>query len=85
MVLEISINGGAFNDITTGGNAFTAGGYTRTIDVTFGSQLAGRPAWSGLSGGSTAAPTYITSTINLPAAAAGQPINMINPDALKKR
>ena len=30
MVLEISINGGAFNDITTGGNAFIAGGYTRT-------------------------------------------------------
>ena len=33
-------------------------------------------AWSGLSGGTTAAPTYITSTINLPAAAAGQPIKL---------
>jgi subtilisin-like proprotein convertase family protein len=76
MVLEISINGGAFNDITTGGNAFIAGGYTRTIDATFGSPIAGRPAWSGLSGGSTAAPTYITSTINLPAAAAGQPVKL---------
>ncbi|HEV7949249.1 MAG TPA: proprotein convertase P-domain-containing protein, partial [Glaciihabitans sp.] len=76
MVLEISINGGAFNDITTGGNAFTAGGYTRTIDATFGNPLAGRPAWSGLSGGTTAAPTYITSTINLPAAANGQPIKL---------
>ncbi len=76
MVLEISINGGAFNDITTGGNAFIAGGYTRTIDATFGSPIAGRLAWSGLSGGTTAAPTYITSTINLPAAAAGQPIKL---------
>ena len=76
MVLEISINGGAFNDITTGGNAFIAGGYTRTIDSTFGSPIAGRLAWSGLSGGTTAAPTYITSTINLPAAAAGQPIKL---------
>jgi hypothetical protein len=76
MVLEISINGGAFNDITTGGNAFIAGGYTRLIDSTFGSPIAGRNAWSGLSGGTTAAPTYITSTINLPAAAAGQPIKL---------
>jgi subtilisin-like proprotein convertase family protein len=76
MVLEISINGGAFNDITTGGNAFIAGGYTRTIDATFGSPIAGRLAWSGLSGGTTATPTYITSTINLPAAAAGQPIKL---------
>ena len=76
MVLEISINGGAFNDITTGGNAFIAGGYTRLIDSTFGSPIAGRNAWSGLSGGTTAAPTYITSTINLPAAANGQPIKL---------
>jgi len=76
MVLEISINGGAFNDITTGGNAFIAGGYTRTIDATFSSPIAGRQAWSGLSGGTTAAPTYITSTINLPAAANGQPVKL---------
>jgi subtilisin-like proprotein convertase family protein len=76
MVLEISINGGAFNDITTGGNAFIAGGYTRTISGGFSSPIGGRQAWSGLSGGTTAAPTYITSTINLPAAAAGQPIKL---------
>jgi subtilisin-like proprotein convertase family protein len=76
MVLEISINGGAFGDITTGGNAFIAGGYNRTISGTFSSPIAGRLAWSALSGGTTAAPTYITSTINLPAAAAGQPIKL---------
>jgi len=76
MVLEISVNGGVFSDITSGGNAFIAGGYTRTIDSTFGSSLSGRQAWSGLSGGTTAAPTYITSTINLPAAAAGQPVQL---------
>ncbi|MFM9904214.1 MAG: carboxypeptidase regulatory-like domain-containing protein [Pyrinomonadaceae bacterium] len=76
MVLEISINGGAFADITTGGNAFIAGGYTRTIASTFSNPIAGRMAWSGLSGGTTAAPTYITSTINLPAAAAGQNIQL---------
>jgi hypothetical protein len=76
MVLEISINGGAFSDITTGGNAFIAGGYNYTISSSFSSPIAGRMAWSGLSGGTTAAPTYITSTINLPAAAAGQPIKL---------
>ena len=76
MVLEISINGGAFSDITTGGNAFITGGYTHTISSTYSSPISGRMAWSGLSGGTTAAPSYITSTINLPAAAAGQPIKL---------
>ena len=76
MVLEISINGGAFVDITTGGNAFVAGGYTRTISTSFSNPIGGRMAWSGLSGGSTASPTYITSTINMPAAANGQPIKL---------
>jgi len=76
MVLEISINGGAFADITTGGNAFISGGYNRTISASFSSPIAGRLAWSALSGGTTAAPTYITSSINLPAAANGQPIKL---------
>src|SRR5262249_17372603 len=35
MVLEISINGGAFVDITTGGNNFIAGGYNATISTLF--------------------------------------------------
>ena len=76
MVLEISINGGAYNDITSGGNNFITGGYTRTISTAFGSPIAGRPAWSGLSAGTTSAPAYISSTINLPSAAAGQPIHL---------
>jgi hypothetical protein len=76
MVLEISINGGAFVDITVGSKAFIAGGYNRTISTGFSSPIAGRMAWSGLSGGTTAAPNYITSTINLPAAAAGQNIKL---------
>jgi hypothetical protein len=32
MVLEISVNGGVFSDITSGGNAFIAGGYNADID-----------------------------------------------------
>jgi hypothetical protein len=76
MVLEISINGGAFADITAGGGAFTAGGYNSTISTAFGSPIGGRPAWSGLSGGTSAAPTYITSTATLPTAAAGANIQL---------
>ncbi len=76
MVLEISINGGAFTDIITAGGSFVAGGYTGTIASGFSSPIAGRPAWSGLSGGTTTAPTYNTSTVNLPAAAAGQSIKL---------
>ncbi len=76
MVLEISINGGAFADITGGGNSFITGGYTRTISPNFSSPLANRAAWSGLSAGTTGSPAYITSTINLPTAAAGQNIQL---------
>ena len=76
MVLEISINGGPFADILTAGGTFGTGGYNSTISTSFASPIAGRQAWSGLSGGTTAAPAYITTTVNLPAAAAGQPIKM---------
>ncbi len=76
VVLEISINGGAWADVTAGGNNFISGDYNATISTSFSSPIGGRRAWSGLSGGTTAAPTYITSTINLPAAAAGQPIQL---------
>ncbi len=67
-VLEISIGGGAFTDIITAGGSFVTGGYNATISVNFSSPIAGRQAWSGASGG------FITTTVNLPAAAAGQNI-----------
>ncbi len=70
MVLEFSIDGGTtFNDITTGGNAFITGGYTGPISTSFASPIAGRQAWNGTNPGS---PAYITSSINMPAAALGQ-------------
>jgi hypothetical protein len=75
-VVEISINGGAYADIIAAGGTFVAGGYNSTISTGFASALAGRAAWSGLSGGTTAAPTYITTTINLPASANGQNIQL---------
>jgi HYR domain-containing protein len=69
-VLEISINGGAFTDIVTAGGSFVTGGYNATISTTFLSPIAGRMAWSGNSG------AFITTTVNLPAAAQGMPIKL---------
>ncbi len=77
MVLEISIptvNGGAFQDIITAGGTFASGGYNATLPTTFGNPLPSRMAWAGLSGGTAAAPTYITSSVNLPATAVGQSV-----------
>ncbi|MEP6787372.1 MAG: CHRD domain-containing protein [Acidobacteriota bacterium] len=76
MVLEISIDGFPYQDILAAGGSFVTGGYDHTIDPTFGSPIAGRQAWSGLSGGTTAAPTYITTTVNLPPAANGQIVRL---------
>jgi uncharacterized repeat protein (TIGR01451 family) len=64
-VLEISIDGGAFADIVTAGGSFVTGGYNGTISTNFSSPIAGRSAWTGSSGG------FITTTVKVPAAAAG--------------
>jgi hypothetical protein len=76
MVLEFSVDGGPFTDVTSGGNTFISGGYRAAISTAYFSPIAGRPAWTGLSGGTTAAPTYITSAINLPAAANGHNVQL---------
>ncbi|MBS1787863.1 MAG: S8 family serine peptidase, partial [Acidobacteria bacterium] len=69
-VLEIKIGAGAFTDIITAGGSFVTGGYNGTISLNFLSPIAGRMAWTGNSGG------YVTTTVNLPAAAAGQNIQL---------
>src|SRR5437773_4171419 len=76
MVLEISINGGAYVDILTAGGSFVTGGYNGTISNQFQSPLSGRAAWTAFSSGSADAPTYITTVVNLPAAASGQNIRL---------
>ena len=76
MVLDISINGGAFQDIVAAGGSFVIGGYNKTISTGFGSPIAGRMAWSGLSGGTEATPQSITTTVNLPVAAYGQLVRL---------
>ncbi len=76
-VMEIAIPGvagGAFQDILTAGGSFASGGYNSTLSTGFSNPLPGRMAWTGLSGGTAAAPTYITTVVNLPAAAAGQSV-----------
>jgi HYR domain/Secretion system C-terminal sorting domain len=69
-VLEISINGGAYQDIITAGGSFVAGGYTGIISSTFMNPLGGRNAWTNSSGG------FITTTVNMPPASAGQPCQL---------
>jgi len=69
-VLEIAIGSGAFTDITTAGGSFVTGGYNETIYGGFGNPLGGRRGWSGISFG------FISTVVNLPAAAAGQNIKL---------
>ncbi len=69
-VLEIKIGAGAFTDILAAGGSFVSGGYNGTISLLYSNSLAGRQAWSGNSGG------FITTSVDLPAAAAGQNIQL---------
>ena len=72
-VLEIKIGAGAFTDIVTAGGSFITGGYTGTVSSSFSSPLAGRSAWCNTSSGY---PAYVTTIVSLPAAAAGQTIQL---------
>ena len=56
-VLEISIDGGAFQDAAS---FILQGGYNGTISTCCGNPLAGRQAWTGSSGG------FITTSVTLP-------------------
>jgi uncharacterized repeat protein (TIGR01451 family) len=70
-VLEIKIGAGAFQDILDAGGSFASNGYNRSISVTnTDNPLFGRQVWSALS------PGFITTVVNLPAAAAGQSVQL---------
>jgi hypothetical protein len=70
-VLEISINGGAFTDIITAGGHFVLpGGYNGTISSGSLSPIAGRPAWTGNSGG------YISTRVQMPPTASFQNVRL---------
>ncbi|HEY8559187.1 MAG TPA: M36 family metallopeptidase [Pyrinomonadaceae bacterium] len=68
--LEISIGGGAFQDIITAGGRFIQNGYTGLLGAGANNPLANRSGWSGNSNG------YITTIVQLPTAAAGQNIRL---------
>ena len=69
-VLEIKVGtGGTFTDIVTAGGSFAQGGYTGTINASYGNPLKSRSAWIYSTG---SAP--ITTVVNLPASAAGQSV-----------
>jgi hypothetical protein len=70
-VLEISINGGGFQDIVTAGGLFIENAYNGTINPATDSPIAGRQAWTGSSSGA-----FITSTAQLPATANGQNVRL---------
>lgn len=69
-VLEISINGGAYQDILVGGGLFLENGYNGTINPNTVSQIAGRQAWTSSTSG------FVTTTAQLPPAANGQNIRL---------
>jgi transposase-like protein len=69
-VLEIQISTNAFTDITNNGGSWVANGYNRKIDTLYESPLSNRWAWSGTSGG------FVTTTVSLPPASAGQTIQL---------
>ena len=72
-VLEIKVGGGAFSDIVAAGGSFVTGGYTGTVSTAFANPIGGRSAWCAVSAGY---PAYTTTPVNLPAAAAGQTIQL---------
>jgi hypothetical protein len=67
-VLEIAIDGAPFADILVAGGSFVSNGYVGTIDTGSSSPIGGRQAWTGNSGG------YVTTVVDLPAAAAGHSV-----------
>jgi hypothetical protein len=79
-VLEIRVANGAFQDILDAGGSFVSGGYNMVISgdeypISDNNPLAGRQAWSGMSG-PFSTNSYITTIVQLPAAAAGQTIQL---------
>jgi hypothetical protein len=74
-VLEIKMGSGAFQDIEAAGGSFVTGGYDGVISNCCQNPLANRRGWSGKSGPNPD-PVFVNVKVNLPAAAAGQTIQL---------
>jgi autotransporter-associated beta strand protein len=70
-LVEISINGGSFQDVSAAGGSFLAGGYSGTLSSGYQNPLGGRSAWYGSN--DTA---YTLTRISLPASVAGKTIQL---------
>lgn len=69
-VLEIAIDGGAFQDILAAGGQFVSGGYTATLPACCGGNPLGqRNAWAGRT-----QDTFLNTRVTLPAAAVGRTV-----------
>jgi hypothetical protein len=74
-VLEIRMGDGEWQDILDAGGAFRSGGYDGVIDSCCQNPLGGRLGWSGRSGIEQQS-VFITTSVVLPAAAAGQRVQL---------
>jgi hypothetical protein len=74
-VLEIKIGNDNWQDIEAAGGVFTSGGYDGVLDGCCQNPLAGRRAWSGISGVNQTA-EFISSKAKLPASAAGNNVRL---------
>jgi hypothetical protein len=67
-VLEIKISNGSWTDVVTAGGQFLSGPYNATLSTSYNNPLGGRSAWSGTSS------AFVSTTLKLPGAAAGQQV-----------
>lgn len=73
-VLEMKIGNGPFKDFVTNGGVFTANGYNSSLTTLTNNPLSGRRAWVNSSSGVASGWKMVTA--NLPAAAAGQSVQL---------
>ncbi|MEP6946524.1 MAG: carboxypeptidase regulatory-like domain-containing protein [Acidobacteriota bacterium] len=74
-VLEIKLGNADWQDIIAAGGQFESGGYDGLIDACCSNPLAGHAGWSGRSGPDQTS-EFITTSVRLPAAAAGQTVQL---------
>ncbi len=70
-ILELSVDGGVFQDIVQAGGRFLGGGYNLVLDAGFGNPLGSVPAWTGLNGA-----TNTNTVVELPTSVTGHSVRL---------